>query len=135
MIDNAWKEHLRSLDELKTSVQAAGFEQKDPLVVYKVEAYGLFEGFISDINREVVSFLSKGDIPIRNEEDVRQARVPTRRQRRTEGSTNRQEPQAAAAAAGQKKPQTVRRTEKKINRNAACPCGSGKKYKQCHGKR
>jgi preprotein translocase subunit SecA len=135
LIDNAWKEHLRSLDELKTSVQAAGFEQKDPLVVYKVEAYGLFEAFISDINREVVSFLSKGDIPIRSEEDVRQARVPTRRQRRTEGETNRQEPQAAAAAAGRKKPQTVRRTEKKINRNAACPCGSGKKYKQCHGKR
>ena len=136
LIDNAWKEHLRSLDELKTSVQAAGFEQKDPLVVYKIQAYELFEVFISDINREVVSFLSKGDIPIRSEEDVRQARVPTRRQRRTEGNTNRQEPQAAAAGAGQrKKPETVRRTEKKINRNAACPCGSGKKYKHCHGKR
>lgn len=134
LIDNAWKDHLRNLDELKTAVQSAGFEQKDPLVIYKVEAYELFEAFISDINREVVSFLSKGDIPIRSEEDVRQARPASRRQRRTEGKTNREEPQAQAAGQRQK-PQTVRRTEKKINRNAPCPCGSGKKYKQCHGKK
>ncbi len=133
MIDNSWKEHLRAMDELKTSVQSASFEQKDPLVIYKGEAYHLFEAFISDINREVVAFLSKGDIPVRAAEDVKQAQQPSRRSRRGERTnTNRQEePQAAGE---RKKPETRRRTEKRVGRNEPCPCGSGKKFKQCHGK-
>ena len=135
IIDNSWKEHLRSMDELKTTVQGASFEQKDPLVIYKQEAYHIFEDFISSINREVVSFLSKGDIPVRKEEDVKQGRVPSRRQRRSDGkvSTNRDgQPQAAG---GERQKVAPRKTEKKVGRNEPCPCGSGKKYKQCHGKK
>jgi preprotein translocase subunit SecA len=134
MVDNSWKEHLRSMDELKTSVQGASFEQKDPLVIYKMEAYNLFENLVSEINRDVVSILSKGDIPIREESDVKQTQRPSRRQRRARTSTNRQaEPQAVGQE--RKKVETRRRTEKKVGRNDACPCGSGKKYKHCHGKK
>lgn len=146
LIDDSWKEHLRGMDELKTSVQGASFEQKDPLVVYKREAYHLFEEFISDINREVVSFLSKGDIPVREEADVRATQQPNRRAKggsrtRTnrggaQAGQSRGSRQAQAQAEGeQAKPETRRRTEKKIGRNDPCPCGSGKKYKQCHGKK
>lgn len=137
LIDDAWKEHLRSLDELKTSVQGASFEQKDPLVIYKVEAYGLFESFISSINRQVVSFLSKGDVAIQSTEDVKRAEQPKRKRvsdRTTASRTEGQAQEQGQAATEVKKPETVRRTEKKIGRNDPCPCGSGKKYKQCHGK-
>jgi preprotein translocase subunit SecA len=138
IIDNSWKEHLRSMDELKTTVQAASFEQKDPLVIYKQEAYHMFEDFISGVNKEVVSFLSKGDIPVRAEEDVRQGQRPDNRSRRrsdAKTNTNRNEEPQAATGGERKKPETRRRVEQKVGRNDACPCGSGKKYKQCHGKK
>jgi len=137
MIDNAWKEHLRSMDELKTAVQGASFEQKDPLVIYKMEAYSLFESLVSEINRDVVSILSKGDIPVREESDVKAAQRPNRRQRGgSRTRTNRSEGGDAQAAVQERKPiQTRRNTQKKVGRNEACPCGSGKKYKQCHGKK
>ncbi|MGB0863257.1 MAG: preprotein translocase subunit SecA [Saprospiraceae bacterium] len=136
IIDNSWKEHLRSMDELKTTVQAASFEQKDPLVIYKQEAYHLFEDFISGVNKEVVSFLSKGDIPVRTEEDVRQGQRPdNRRNRRSDSKTNTNRSAEPQAAGERKKPETRRRSEQKVGRNDACPCGSGKKYKQCHGKK
>jgi len=136
IIDERWKEHLRSMDELKDSVQAASFEQKDPLVIYKMEAYNLFEQLIFEINEDVTSYLSKGTLVFadgRTLEEAREQRTDMSRVR-----TNRSEDQARAAAEAvsrrQAKPQTIKRTEKKIGRNDPCPCGSGKKYKQCHGR-
>ncbi len=138
-IDDEWKEHLRSMDELKESVQAASFEQKDPLVVYKMEAYTLFEELIYRINERVSSYLSKGRLLI--EQDQRS--LQEAKEQKTDLSkvqTNRRpEDQAARAAAegvsrSKSKPETFVRTEKKVGRNDLCPCGSGKKFKHCHGK-
>jgi preprotein translocase subunit SecA len=136
IIDDKWKEHLRAMDELKDSVQAATFEQKDPLVVYKVEAYNLFEDFVFLVNEEATSYLSKGTVVFRDGTSVQEAR-----EQKTDLSkvqTNRSGEVAARAAAEgvsrRSKPQTVKRVEKKVGRNEACPCGSGKKYKHCHGR-
>ncbi len=138
LIDDHWKEHLRHMDELKESSQAASFEQKDPLVVYKMEAYGLFESLVFRINQDVTSYLSRGQLLIAGDDQVREAR-----EQRTDLSkvqTNRSEyaaRKAAAAAAGRRPEamvETVRRDEPKVGRNDPCPCGSGKKYKQCHGR-
>ena len=137
LIDDHWKEHLRNMDELKESAQAASFEQKDPLVIYKMEAYELFEGLVYKINEDVTSYLSKGKLLIAAADEVREAR-----EQKTDLSkirTNRTEEVArkAAAAAGRRPEtvvETVRREEPKVGRNDPCPCGSGKKYKQCHGR-
>jgi preprotein translocase subunit SecA len=138
LIDDHWKEHLRHMDELKESAQAASFEQKDPLVVYKMEAYELFESLVYKINQDVCSYLSRGNLLIQGGDEVREAR-----EQRTDLSkvrTNRTEEvarKAAAAAAGRRAEtvvETVKREEPKVGRNDPCPCGSGKKYKQCHGK-
>jgi len=138
LIDDHWKEHLRHMDELKESSQAASFEQKDPLVVYKMEAYDLFEGLVYKINEDVCAYLSKGKLMIAGADEVREAR-----EQKTDLSkirTNRSEDVArkvAAAAAGRRPEtviETVRREEPKVGRNDPCPCGSGKKYKQCHGR-
>ncbi len=141
IIDEKWKEHLRSMDELKDSVQAASFEQRDPLVIYKVEAYNLFEKLVMDINEEVTSYLAKGTLVFADGTTLEQAREQRTDMTRTSTNRNREEEEnarrrAAAAAAGQPaaKPQTVRNTEPKVGRNDPCPCGSGKKYKQCHGR-
>jgi preprotein translocase subunit SecA len=137
IIDERWKEHLRSMDELKESVQAASFEQKDPLVIYKMEAYNLFEQLIFEINEQVTSYLSRGTLIFADGRTLEQAR-----EQRTDLSkvrTNRSAEERAARAAAEgvsrrPKPQTVVRNEKKVGRNEPCPCGSGKKYKHCHGK-
>ena len=138
LIDDHWKEHLRNMDELKESAQAASFEQKDPLVVYKMEAYDLFEGLVYKINQDVCSYLSRGSLLIQGNDEVREAR-----EQKTDLSkikTNRTEEvarKAAAAAAGRRPEtvvETVKREEPKVGRNDPCPCGSGKKYKVCHGK-
>ncbi len=136
IIDDRWKEHLREMDELKESVQAASFEQKDPLVIYKVEAYNLFEQLVFDINESVTAYLSKGALP-EISAPVQQARE--RRMDMSRVRTNRtaeEAARAAAAAAGGSpaRQETIRRVEKKVGRNDLCPCGSGKKYKHCHGK-
>jgi len=139
IIDDEWKEHLRSMDELKDSVQSASFEQKDPLVVYKMEAYNYFEGLMGRINEKATSYLIGGNIVFRNE----QKSLEQAKEKKTDLSkvqTNRREEdvRARAAAAGanqqRRKPETFKRTEKKVKRNDPCPCGSGKKFKQCHGK-
>jgi len=140
IIDDEWKEHLRSMDELKDSVQAASFEQKDPLVVYKMEAYNYFEGLMNGINEKATSYLIGGDVVFRNEDkSLEQAKERKTDHSKVQTNRSRQEDmRARAAAAGanqpQKKPETFKRTDKKIGRNDACPCGSGKKFKQCHGK-
>lgn len=136
LIDDTWKEHLRHMDELKESVQSASFEQKDPLVIYKMEAYGLFEQLIYKINEEVGGYLMKGRLLIAGADEVREAREQKTDFRRVSMSRSEQAARAAAEAAGRPQPkvETVRRTEKKVGRNDMCPCGSGKKYKHCHGK-
>ncbi len=132
VIDDSWKEHLREMDDLKQSVQAATYEQKDPLLIYKFESFELFNTMLQKVNKEVASFLMKGNLPgIENQ--VQEAHTP----RRTDMSrlkTGRDDvaPQANRTSEPQKT-QPVK-VEKKVGRNDPCPCGSGKKYKQCHGK-
>jgi len=138
LIDENWKEHLRYMDELKESVQAAAFEQKDPLVIYKMEAYNLFEELIYKINREVSSWILGGKIMIEAPQDVREARVEKTDLSRLRTSRSPEEEAARKAAesagGGTQVVETYVRTEKKVGRNDPCPCGSGKKYKQCHGR-
>jgi len=137
IIDDNWKEHLRSMDELKDSVQAASFEQKDPLVIYKMEAYSLFERLIYKINEEVSSYLMKGKLLINVNESLQEARTVKTDLSKTK--TSREEQAMRAAAEGvsvpKAKPETFVRQDKKVGRNDPCPCGSGKKFKQCHGRR
>ena len=132
-IDNAWKEHLRELDDLKQSVQTATYEQKDPLLIYKFESFELFKSMIQRTNKEIDSFLIKGTLP-GQQADVRQAQAP----KRTDMSRFKEErtdllSQAHSNTQGEQKAQPVKR-DKKVGRNDPCPCGSGKKYKQCHGR-
>ncbi len=137
LIDENWKEHLRSMDELKDSVQAASFEQKDPLVVYKMEAYKSFEELVYKINYDVMSYLMGGKLMIAAPEDVKEAKQKKTDFRKVQTNKSAEAAKRAAARAGrpqQAKPETFKRDEKKVKRNDPCPCGSGKKYKQCHGK-
>jgi preprotein translocase subunit SecA len=138
-IDEAWKEHLRELDDLRTSVQNASYEQKDPLLIYKFESFALFKSMVEKINRDVVSLLLKNSIPIRDPHEIQRAQAPRRldmsrmkahkseygrRSATQPGMEDTREPQ---------KPQPLVKTEKKVGRNDPCPCGSGKKYKNCCG--
>jgi len=137
IIDETWKEHLRAMDELKDSVQAASFEQKDPLVIYKMEAYDLFERLIYSINEDVSSYLMKGRLMINVNENLQEAKKVKTDLSKTTASREDQARRAAAegvSAPARSKPETFKRTEKKVGRNDPCPCGSGKKFKQCHGK-
>ena len=144
LIDRKWMQHLRAMDELKESTQSASFEQKDPLVVYKMEAFEVFQTFIFDINERVTTYLSTGTLYLGEGETLkeakqRQAAANRGRASKADGSSTAQQNAAhrAAQAVGQReraRPQTFKRVEKKVGRNEPCPCGSGKKYKQCHGK-
>ena len=138
IIDERWKEHLRSMDELKESVQAASFEQKDPLVVYKMEAYNLFEQLVFEINEQVTSYLSRGTLIMSDGRTLEQAREQRTDMSKVKTNRSAEERAQRAAAEGvsrrRAKPETVRRAEKKVGRNEPCPCGSGKKYKHCHGR-
>ena len=141
IIDDLWKDHLRELDELKTSVQNASYEQKDPLLIYKFESFNLFEKMLLEINREISSFLIRASLPVKEDEDMKEARQPKRDNRNLKAShdsaatdTQRAMDQAARQQTGERpKPQPVH-VEKKVGRNDPCPCGSGKKYKNCCGK-
>jgi preprotein translocase subunit SecA len=134
-IDNAWKEHLRELDDLKQAVRTATYEQKDPLLIYKFESFELFKSMISKVNKDIVSFLVRANLP--NQTKAQEAQDP----RAGRGRQKLQELRSdmlsdAHSNTGQKeksKPQPVK-VEKKVGRNEPCPCGSGKKYKNCHGK-
>lgn len=134
LIDESWKEHLRELDDLKQSVQAATYEQKDPLLIYKFESFELFKNMIHRINRDVISFLMKADIPVQDSSNVREAR----RSRGIDRSKMKEErsdllSQAHSKTQQQEVTQPII-AEKKVGRNEPCPCGSGKKYKNCHGR-
>ncbi len=138
-IDESWKEQLREMDDLKQSVQNATYEQKDPLLIYKFESFNLFKVMVSKVNKDVVSTLMKGHIPISDPNDVREAQT-SRRTDMSKYSTQKSEvPEMATAEGGQegrREPQKAQpvRVEKKVGRNEPCPCGSGKKYKNCHGR-
>ena len=141
IIDDLWKEHLRELDDLRQSVQNAAYEQKDPLLIYKFESFNLFEKMLLNINREITSFLSRAQLPLREESDVQEARQPQAPQRGLKaGRQNEfdraaaQQRQAIEQSGQQPQRQMPVHVEKKVGRNDPCPCGSGKKYKNCHGK-
>ena len=141
IIDDLWKEHLRELDDLRQSVQNAAYEQKDPLLIYKFESFNLFEKMLLNINREITSFLSRAQLPVREESDVQEARQPQAPQRGLKaGRQNEfdraaaQQRQAMEQSGQQPQRQMPVHVEKKVGRNDPCPCGSGKKYKNCHGK-
>jgi preprotein translocase subunit SecA len=140
-IDQSWKEHLRQMDELKQSVQMAVHEQKDPLLIYKFEAFNLFKQMLIEVNQNVTSFLMKSSLPVQDPNEIRQAQARVRRvvppaQRTTESRGEDAEVNAAREA-GEAVSQPVKqqpiRNEMKIGRNDPCPCGSGKKFKNCHG--
>ena len=133
ILDFHWKEHLRNMDELKDSVQAASFEQKDPLVIYKLEAYNLFEGLVYKINEETLSYLMKGKLMVDGRE-LEEARPRYTDMSRTHTTREQQRARAAAEnVSNRQQIETIKRTAPKVGRNDPCPCGSGKKYKQCHG--
>ncbi len=138
-IDEAWKEHLRELDDLRQSVQNASYEQKDPLLIYKLESFNLFKTMMNGVNRKISSVLMRGQIPVREPEQVRQA-APT--QSRSDYSRYRtQKDDFSGGNTGETAKQDTRErqvtqpihAEKTVGRNDLCPCGSGKKYKNCHG--
>ncbi len=140
-IDENWKDHLRVMDELKQSVQTASYEQKDPLLIYKLESFNLFREMVNDVNSKAVSILMRGQIPIQDPSSVRQA-AP---ERKTDYSKYRAQKDDTenlghqGEGGGGQPPRQPRklepiRVEKKIGRNEPCPCGSGKKYKNCHGR-
>jgi len=140
-IDDAWKEQLRELDDLKQSVQNATYEQKDPLLIFKFESFNLFKVMINKVNRQIVSILAKGHIPINEvQAPVREAqerkgldlsKLSTSKQEFSGGSVN---PNRVPEAPREQRPVQPVRVEKRVGRNDPCPCGSGKKYKSCHGK-
>ena len=131
-IDEHWKEHLRDMDDLKQSVQNATYEQKDPLLIYKLESYNLFQSIIEKISRDVLAFLVRAQIPLRQNQEIG-VREEARKER-TDMSNMRTSRSDLAANSGEPKSNAPVHVEKKIGRNDPCPCGSGKKYKNCHGK-
>jgi preprotein translocase subunit SecA len=139
LIDDAWKEHLREMDELKQSVQNAVYEQKDPLLVYKFEAFNLFRGMLANVNKEIVSFLFRGGIPVQQQaEEVREAKPEPKLDLRKLKTTKAEMVSESNGVPMDDFPQEIQkatpvRVEQKIGRNDPCPCGSGKKYKNCHG--
>ena len=128
-IDNAWKDHLREMDDLKQSVQGAAYEQKDPLLIYKFESFELFKRMLQKVNKDIISFLGKARLPVRDPDQIERGT----QQERTDMSKMQTGRSDIPGGRGGQKAQPVR-VEKKVGRNEPCPCGSGKKYKQCHGK-
>jgi len=138
VIDEAWKENLRELDELKHSVQNASYEQKDPLLIFKLESVQLFDKMVNRINNQTISILMRGSIPEQTAIANAEAEQPRRpRQQYTESRSDLTDPaQRAAAQQDTREPQqrTPFTAEKLPGRNDPCPCGSGKKFKNCHGR-
>lgn len=132
LIDDYWKEHLREMDELKQSVQNATYEQKDPLLIYKFESFKLFQAMLERINKDVLNFLLKSHIPLRDvQEDP--SKLKHEQRRKTDLSNMQTSRTDLVTSSGEPKSQAPVHVEKKVGRNEPCPCGSGKKYKNCHG--
>ena len=140
ILDDDWKENLRQLDELRHSVQNASYEQKDPLLVFKLESAKLWDSMIDDMNNRISSFLMRGQLPVQEQQEVREAAPEQRQQRYTEQKAdfdNAEEAQRAAANQDTRSEQVQRHQpiirDKMPRPNDPCPCGSGKKFKNCHG--
>ena len=131
-IDEHWKEHLREMDDLKQSVQNATYEQKDPLLIYKFESFNLFSQMLEDLNKDVLSFLLRAFIPLR---DASEAKAPAPQQPRRSNMEQMQTSRTDLVTnGGEPKSKMPVHVEKQVGRNDPCPCGSGKKFKNCHGK-
>ena len=130
-IDEKWKEHLRDMDDLKQSVQNATYEQKDPLLIYKFESFNLFSQMLEELNKDVLSFLMRAFIPLR---DASEAKAPAPQQRKNDMSNMQTSRTDLVTNGGQQKSNAPVHVEKQVGRNDLCPCGSGKKFKNCHGK-
>ena len=131
-IDEKWKEHLRDMDDLKQSVQNATYEQKDPLLIYKFESFNLFSKMLEELNQEVLSFLLRAHIPLR---DASEAKAPSPAQQRKPDMNQMQTSRTDLVTnGGEQKSKMPVHVEKQVGRNDPCPCGSGKKFKSCHGK-
>ena len=128
-IDEHWKEHLREMDDLKQSVQNASYEQKDPVVVYKLESYNLFASMLETLNQDVLSFLFKAFVPLQD-----RPQQPQRAVRPQTDMSRYQARHSDLSTNGEQKTNAPVKVDKQVGRNDPCPCGSGKKYKQCHGK-
>ncbi|MGO1521062.1 MAG: SEC-C metal-binding domain-containing protein, partial [Sphingobacterium sp.] len=139
LIDEAWKEHLREMDDLKQSVQNAVYEQKDPVIIYKMEAYNLFKTMLAGMNKDIVSFLFKGEVPGQQQEpqNIQAARPELPKVQVKETKEELASPTGVSAEdLNTQEPQVTQpiRKEQQVGRNDECPCGSGLKYKNCHGK-
>ena len=137
-IDDNWKEHLREMDQLRQSVQNASYEQKDPLVIYKTEAFNMFKQMVGIMNGKSIAILMRGQIPeAAPQQNVSQNEPQPRQQRYSESRGGQPDPSRPNAPVGPRPqgPQgPIRNEGPKIGRNDPCPCGSGKKYKNCHGR-
>jgi preprotein translocase subunit SecA len=129
IIDDIWKEHLREMDDLKQAVQTASYEQKDPLLIYKFESFNLFKALIDKVNKDIVSFLIKAGLPTQSAVQEDKHQIENHQTSRPENAGNT----PGQAGKPKPKPEPVR-AEEKVERNAPCPCGSGKKFKKCHGR-
>ena len=143
VIDDEWKEHLRQLDDLKQSVQNASYEQKDPLLIYKLESFNIFRQMLDNFNRRAIAILLRGFIPQQQPSQMQQAHAPQRtdmsRYRTQKDVVQQAAQQSGMAGAAQRDTREQQKTmpiiaDKKPRPNDPCPCGSGKKYKQCHGR-
>lgn len=136
-IDEAWKEHLREMDELRQSVQNASYEQKDPLLIYKLESFSMFKTMLNTINQRAVTVLMRGQVPVREPEEVQQAKVEQKtdysRMRETRNDDAAHNQQQRVPGQPQQKVAPIK-VDKTPGRNDPCFCGSGLKYKNCHGK-
>ena len=131
-IDEHWKEHLREMDDLKQSVQNATYEQKDPLLIYKFESFNLFSQMLEDLNKDVLSFLLRAFIPLR---DASEAKAPAPQQPKKSNMEQMQTSRTDLVTnGGEPKSKMPVHVDKQVGRNDPCPCGSGKKFKNCHGK-
>ena len=129
-IDEHWKEHLRDMDDLKQSVQNATYEQKDPLLIYKFESFNIFKNMLESLSKDILSFLFRAHIPLREAAPV-QAPAPQRKPDMSQMRTSRTD---LVTNSGEQKSKMPVHVEKTVGRNDPCPCGSGKKYKNCHGR-
>jgi preprotein translocase subunit SecA len=127
-IDEHWKEHLRDMDDLKQSVQNAAYEQKDPIVVYKLESYNLFSEMLEALNQDVLSFLFRAFVPLQD-----RSQPPQRAMQRKTDMSQMKTQHSDLSTNGEPKSNAPVKVEKRVGRNDPCPCGSGKKYKNCHG--
>ncbi len=130
-IDEHWKEHLRDMDDLKQSVQNAAYEQKDPLLIYKLESFNLFSAMLETLNKDVLSFLFRANIPLRDAGQPVQAPAQQRKPDMSQMHTSRTD---LVTNGGQQRSRMPVHVDKTVGRNDPCPCGSGKKYKNCHGR-